>query len=381
MRPRVTSVASRPRSLRRLATGRLTSGATSSPQSEPALPHQVVACALDRPSYAVSQITDQGYLRVHRIGRGSRHPLWDQQFEAQQVRVLTAAGPVAGVVARSNGHFAQQHRLETAVVSADDLWLDVGAESRAEVEQLGIALLDPVSRHLPPWPMAGGVAGPDAGRRTGCAAVATLPRPRVAATLQGRTTFVLSAQEATGWVGLSSLIARAERVDRVTILAPGEDARAESDRAAGTLSNFGGVLLASGVKTVRWLAPMVQQAGSHMEVVRNPGSRMAARPQRQRPPAWRSPPATRGPRLRLARHYAPTSPTPRCGKRPRCSRTSLSGPPCPATSGPCAGRCWNRCRPGRATARSSTTSATSRWRPGPRDRPPCSWPTWTKSDT
>src|SRR5437764_425461 len=35
-------------------------------------PHRIVACALDRPSYAVSQITDDGYLRVHRIGRGSR---------------------------------------------------------------------------------------------------------------------------------------------------------------------------------------------------------------------------------------------------------------------------------------------------------------------
>ena len=103
-------------------------------------PHHVVACALDRPSYAVSQITDEGYLRLHRIGRGSRHPLWDQQFEAQQVRVLTATGPVAGVIARSNGHFAQQHARETAVVTADDLWLDVGAESRADVEKLGIAL-------------------------------------------------------------------------------------------------------------------------------------------------------------------------------------------------------------------------------------------------
>src|SRR3954471_3174960 len=66
-------------------------------------PHRIVACALDRPSYAVSQITDEGYLRVHRIGRGSRHPLWDQQFEANQVRVMTTAGPVGGVVARSNG--------------------------------------------------------------------------------------------------------------------------------------------------------------------------------------------------------------------------------------------------------------------------------------
>ena len=92
-------------------------------------PRRVVACALDRPSLAVSQIRDNGYLRVHRIGRGSRHPLWDQAFEAQQIRVLTPDGPVAGVVARSNGHFAQQHRNETGVVGADDLWVDVGATS------------------------------------------------------------------------------------------------------------------------------------------------------------------------------------------------------------------------------------------------------------
>jgi putative aminopeptidase len=231
-------------------------------------PHHVVACALDRPSYAVSQIRDDGYLRLHRIGRGSPHPLWDQQFEAQQVRVLTATGPVAGVIARSNGHFAQQHRRETAVVTADDLWLDVGAESKADVAALGIGLLDPVGRHLPPWPMAGGVAGPDAGRRAACAAVATLAAATRGRPSPGRTTFVLSAQEATGWVGLSSLIARADRVDQVTILAPGEPTRAERERATESLSNFGRVLQAAGLTTVKWLAPAVGQAGSHMEVVR-----------------------------------------------------------------------------------------------------------------
>lgn len=232
-------------------------------------PHHIVACALDRPGYAITQIRDDGYLRLHRIGRGSRHSLWDQQFEAQHVRVMTATGPVAGVIARSNGHFAQQHAGETALVTADDLWLDVGAESRADVEKLGIALLDPVGRHLPPWPMPGGVAGPDAGRRLGCAAVATLAAVAKRSTPTGRTTFVLSAQEVTGWVGLSSIVARADRVDQVTILAPGEPARAEGDRPAASLANFGTVLQASGLKTVKWLAPATSQAGSHMEVVRD----------------------------------------------------------------------------------------------------------------
>ncbi len=231
-------------------------------------PHRLVACALDRPSYAVSQIRDDGYLRLHRIGAGSRHVLWDQQFEAQQVRVLTTAGPVAGVVARSNGHFAAQHAGDTAVVTADDLWVDVGAESRAEVEALGISLLDPVGRHLPPWPIADAVAGPDAGRRTGCAAVVSVAAAARKGGVQGRTTFVLSAQEGTGWVGLSSLVARGERVDQVAVLGPGETARVESDRPVNALNRFGAVLEASGLKAVRWLAPSVDQAGSHMEIVR-----------------------------------------------------------------------------------------------------------------
>ncbi|MEP6592673.1 MAG: M20/M25/M40 family metallo-hydrolase, partial [Acidobacteriota bacterium] len=231
-------------------------------------PHRIVACALDRPSYAVSQITDDGYLRVHRIGSGSRHPLWDQQFEAQQIRVLTLTGPVAGVVARSNGHFGPQHAKETVVVTADDLWVDVGASSRADVEAMGIALLDPMSRQLPPWPIAGGVAGPDAGRRVGCAAVVAAAAAGRRDGAPGRTTFVLSAQQVTGWVGLSSLVARDQKVDAVTVLAPGEQARAEADQPSEKQGSFGAVLSASGLRSVHWVVPAVDQAGSHMEVVR-----------------------------------------------------------------------------------------------------------------
>ncbi len=231
-------------------------------------PHRVVACGLDRPAYAVSQVRDDGYLRLHRIGTGSRHPLWDQQFEAQQVRVLATAGPVAGVVARFNGHFAAQHARDTAVASADDLWLDVGAESRTDVEALGISLLDPVTRHLPAWPMADAVAGPDAGRRAGCAAVVAAADMARSGSIAGSTTFVLSAQSVIGLVGLSSLVARGDRVDQVAVLAPGGDARVEIDRPAGDLDRFGSVLDAAGLKAVRWLAPAVEQAGSHMEIVR-----------------------------------------------------------------------------------------------------------------
>jgi putative aminopeptidase FrvX len=233
-------------------------------------PRRIVACALDRPGLSASQITDDGYLRVHRIGRGSRHPLWDQAFEAQQVRILTPGGPVAGVVARSNGHFAQQHRGETAIVGADDLWVDVGAASAADVEALGIGLLDPVVRNLPAWAIAGGAAGPDVGRRAGCAALVSVAESLAGGAATGETHFVLSAQEGFGWVGLSSYVARGGAFDALTILAPGTDAAEAEVRPASAFGRAGEVLERAGLESARWVAPEVRFPGAHMEVIGGP---------------------------------------------------------------------------------------------------------------
>jgi putative aminopeptidase FrvX len=231
-------------------------------------PERIVACQLDRPGYAVSRITEDGYLRVHRIGRGSDHPLWDQAWEAQQVRVLTEAGPVAGVVARSNGHFAQQHRNETDIVTADDLWVDVGAESAADVESLGIHLLDPVSRHVPPWTMEAAVAGPDAGRRAGCAALVSVAEAaRRAATTRGRTRWVLSAQSELGWVGLSSLVARGGAVDEVVMVGSGMAASADGPAPRESLDRLVEILDDAGVASLRRVAPAVRDPGAMIEVL------------------------------------------------------------------------------------------------------------------
>ena len=68
-----------------------------------------------------------------------------------------------------------------------------------------------------------------------------------------------------GWVGLSSLVARGGPVDRVTLLAPGEATRVDADKPTGALGALRGVFSHAGLRSVRWLAPAVLQAGSHME--------------------------------------------------------------------------------------------------------------------
>lgn len=225
-------------------------------------PHRVVACALDAYGYAVSQITEDGYLRLHRIGAGSSHPLWDQAHEGQQLRILTRSGSLVGVTAVANGHFAAQHRLETNLITADDLWLDVGATSAGEVAEMGINLLDPVVRHLPAWYYGNEVAGPRAGARIGCAAVFAAAQAGV--NEQGTTSYVLSVQQTFGWTGLGAALRQLAPVDAVVMVAPGQP-QAGLQVVDSVSTRFDAVLEAAGAETVVMLHPAVTNTDGLME--------------------------------------------------------------------------------------------------------------------
>lgn len=229
-------------------------------------PRRVIACALDRPSFAVTQITERGLLRVHRVGGGG-HPLFDQFHEGQQVHVYTAGGNVPGVFAIANGHFAAQHRGDTAVVGADDLWLDVGVESAAEARALGIGLLDPVERRVPAWTYAGGVAGNAVGLRAGCAAVAAAGAGRVTA---GETVLLMTTQGVFGWPGLGAALATLGPVDELTVLVGGGAGRREQWLRGGGRSVGGvnaAVLRVARLDSLRVVAPAVRFGGSLVETL------------------------------------------------------------------------------------------------------------------
>lgn len=242
-------------------------------------PRRVVACAMDVPGFVVSQITDDGYVRLHRAGVPA-HPLWDQFHEAQQVHLLTSRGDVTGVVAIANGHFARQHRGDTAVVTVDQLWVDLGVESRAQAEALGVAVLDPVVAVRPIWTYAGFAAGPAAGARASCAAVASAANAvqravqAAGATQTGETIFVLSSQRSFGWVGLSAVLARVGAVDQVTLLDDGRDmARTSVTSVPPTRLGNGRNRLTRALAralrgdSVRIVVPRVRYAGSLVESI------------------------------------------------------------------------------------------------------------------
>jgi putative aminopeptidase FrvX len=194
-------------------------------------PRRVVACALDWSAYVVSQVTGDGYLRLRRTGTAT-HPLWDQFNEAQRIKVFTARGVRPGVVAVANGHFARQHRADSLAATVDQLWVDIGASSRAEAEKLGVALLDPVMPDRPLWTYASYAAGPGAGARAGCAAVASAASHAPAS---GETIYVISSQRIFGWVGLAAALSSIGHIDQLNVVDAGRGLRVVQRLASARL--------------------------------------------------------------------------------------------------------------------------------------------------
>lgn len=178
-------------------------------------PRRVVACGLDRPGFAVTEITEAGFLRLREVGSVRTHPLWIQFHEGQRVRVLTRSGPVAGVVTVNSTHLQRRRAPNAPPATLDDLWVDVGATSRADVQHLGIEMLNPVVRDGVGESYGDFVAGPLAAVRIGCAAVASAAAGRVES---GETIFLLTTLRSFGHDGLEAALRALGRVDQVTVV-------------------------------------------------------------------------------------------------------------------------------------------------------------------
>ncbi|HEY8411177.1 MAG TPA: M28 family peptidase, partial [Pyrinomonadaceae bacterium] len=178
-------------------------------------PRRVIACGLDRPGFAVTEVTDNGFLRLREAGSMRTHPLWVQFYEGQRVRVLTRRGPVAGVVTVKSTHLQRGRAPNAPVTTLDDLWVDVGATSRTDVQRLGIEMLNPVVRDGAAWSYGDFVAGPLAAARVGCAAVASAAAGRVE---NGETIFLLTTLRSFGYDGLEAALRQLGRVNQVTVV-------------------------------------------------------------------------------------------------------------------------------------------------------------------
>lgn len=174
-------------------------------------PHRLIVAPIDEPGYVVSEITPDGYLRLQRLPQGGNLPLFNLLHSAQPMLVGNRQGKwVPGAMAGLSVHLQPGRKNLPDMNDIENLYVDVGAASAAEVQRAGIELLQPVATQRSLYQLGNAeVAGNAVGDRFGAAALLELIRSLDASKLKGSVTFAFVTQN---WAGARGLVQVLNRV-------------------------------------------------------------------------------------------------------------------------------------------------------------------------
>jgi putative aminopeptidase FrvX len=210
-------------------------------------PHKLIAVAMDEPGYVVSGITEDGYLRVQRLPQAAVNPVFDVLNFAQPVWVFTRSGKqVNGVFAGLSVHLQPGRVGGPKMNHPDELYVDTGAKSVAEVHAAGVDVLDAVATQRNLQRVGTDqIGGQSAGDRTVLLAVLELLDHIHADELKSTLTVGFVTQHWTGGRGMNRLLTELHPdemilVGHVTPRAPLEG----KEKSAATMPKLGsGVLI------------------------------------------------------------------------------------------------------------------------------------------
>jgi endoglucanase len=115
-----------------------------------ASPRVMLAGHMDEIGFMVKHITQEGYLKFIPLGGW-----FDQVLLGQRVIIKTRAGDVVGVIGVKPPHMLSAEE-RNKVVPRKEMYIDIGATSREEVEQAGVRVGDPVIPRADFVPLANG---------------------------------------------------------------------------------------------------------------------------------------------------------------------------------------------------------------------------------
>ena len=171
-------------------------------------PHRLIVTPIDEPGYVLSEITADGYLRVQRLPQTAPNAVFDALHFAQPVWVMTRDGRyVNGVFAGLSVHLQSGRVNAPKMNHVEELYVDIGATSAAEVRAAGVDLLDPIALQRKSFAVGNsGSAGPATGDRVGGAALLQVLTRVKESKAKGTTTIAFVTEQWVGGRGLNRLL-------------------------------------------------------------------------------------------------------------------------------------------------------------------------------
>jgi putative aminopeptidase len=189
-------------------------------------PRRLIVTPIDEPGFVVSEITPDGYLRVQRLPQGGGlPPIFNEMYSAQPVKVGIASGKwIDGVVAGLSVHL-QGGRTDTPkATDIENLYVDIGATSAAEVRKAGVDILNPIVINRTLMKLGDKeMAGASIGDRFGAAALLEVLAQVDSAKVKGTLTVAFVVQQRTGARGLQRILTQTQADEMIYVgrLLPG----------------------------------------------------------------------------------------------------------------------------------------------------------------
>ncbi len=101
-------------------------------------PRVMLVGHMDEIGFMVRHVTKEGFVKFQPLGGW-----WDQVLLTQRVTIKTAKGDVVGVIGAKPPHMLSDDERKK-LVEKKDMYIDIGATSRAEVAEAGVLVGDPI---------------------------------------------------------------------------------------------------------------------------------------------------------------------------------------------------------------------------------------------
>jgi putative aminopeptidase len=198
-------------------------------------PHRLIVTPMDQPGYVVSEVTDDGFLRVQRLPQAAPNAVFDLLNFAQPVWVITRdERKVNGVFAGLSVHLAPGRLNPPKMNHLEEMYVDIGAKSAEEVRLVGVNVLDPVSLDFQDYEIGEyEYTAPGIGDHAGVVALVELLQSMRAGktSVQGTLTVAFVAQQWTGGRGLDRVLNEVHPDEMIYV------GRLQAPRGAGGTAN------------------------------------------------------------------------------------------------------------------------------------------------
>src|ERR1700723_522244 len=184
-------------------------------------PRRLIVTPIDEPGYVVSGITDDGYLRLQRLPQSVLPPIFNELYSAQPVKVGTASGKwIDGVVAGLSVHLQTGRASPPKAGDIENMYVDIGASSAAEVRKAGVDILSPVAIRRTLGELGGEkIAAASVSDKFGAAAMVDVLRHSDPAKISGTLTVAFAVQQRVGGRGLQRIL-NTTQSDEMTYVGP-----------------------------------------------------------------------------------------------------------------------------------------------------------------